>query len=277
MVTTISVIGPSRHRVQQAAERLRVLRPQWQVLEGAGPDVSPTAVLAAVGPWDGPAREVVSAVCSGQGQAFVLSDATAELPPGAESLSSIEDFPDVLEAQQLDQRRWNADAFRADAERADRVKIALRLSATRAAKAIAAEGIHSPAEWDHGLQEFNALLRRETLAQGVEFPSVEQAPPEYPSVASAITPVDIAIAGAAAGGAVAAGFAVGRAFGAPVVGLVLGLLVATGLGVGRIMMLRRGQAHAAATQRAAAFTQQANTITTAVIARINIPRITTEI
>lgn len=274
MVTTISVIGPAQQRVEDVVGQLRSRYPHWRVLAGAGPDANPTAVVAVVDQWDEPAREVITAVAAGQGCVLIFSDAELPSLPGALQINSLEDIPAALG---VDERAWNSDAFRADAERADRVKIAIRLGANRIAKELTAEGVYSPEQWEQSYQDFLQQLRQETLCHGVEFPSVDRHVPDYPEVASTIAPLDLAIAGAAAGGAVAAGFAIGRAFGAPLLGLILGGLVAVGLGVGRIIILRRTHADAAAEQRAAALTHQALALTTTVIARINLPRVHTTI
>ncbi|KAB3519986.1 hypothetical protein GC425_08735 [Corynebacterium sp. zg254] len=280
MQTSVSVIGPVQERLDEVADELRQIQPQWQVLVGAGPDARPTAVVAVVERWDAASCHVVGAVASGQGCVIVLtrddpelSDAEPPDLPGISFISTVEEIPAAVRTVAVSVREWSSDAYRADAERVDRVKIAIRLGANRSIQGLCDQGIGSSQEWDRAYWSFVEDLQAETLRQGVAFPSMELAPPECPRIPVEASWGRIALALATTCGAFAAPFGLGRALGQPMLGLLVGLVLAVIVAGIRLWMMHAQYAKAARQQRAVQLKQDLTALTAAMTSRVQIARV----
>lgn len=140
---TVSVIGPGSRRTARLAEKLGAAVPAGvRVVEGAGPENRPDVVVAAVGEPTGADIDVVRAVAQAMGVVVLFFDApTAPWPafPGQVQCHSVEDVCAWVERLCVNMAEWKSDAFRADAERADRVRIAVRLAAGRISRDLVGE------------------------------------------------------------------------------------------------------------------------------------------
>lgn len=97
-------------------------------------------------------------------------------PAVAASLAALRDTVDGL---WVDLARWSADARRADADRLDRVRIAVRLAAERLANELLVDapngprrGLSRPDDADELDQQFRSRLAVAVLEQGVEMPNL---------------------------------------------------------------------------------------------------------
>lgn len=205
-----SVIGPDSEQVKTVAARLQELSAsrsdpqgrQARIVVGAGPEQHPDAVIAAVGEPSPANIEVVRAVIQAMGAVILLgrrdsltgadgtppgsadrlSDRSAGMwpaIPGMRWAQSPEHALELAERSGVDLQRWRSEAHRADAERADRVRIAVRLKANRLAAELTEHGVSRDA-WQGLHERFVAELRVAVLEQGVLFPTVNMGVPPVP-------------------------------------------------------------------------------------------------
>ena len=276
---TVSIIGPDGARVQAVAEELEQLtRPvaapsrEFHILVGAGPDSRPDCVLAVAGDPTTESLRVVRAVIGAMGVVVLFTDAHGTpWPdiPGALRVSTVDEAVTVIRSLRVDMKQWYADAHRADAERLDRVRIAVRLTGGRLAKECLA---NQDAETAH--DEFITGLRRAVVRHGVQFPSVSLDSPELP--AGQISPVSrletwLPMAGAL--GAVAMGAGLGRTLGNVVAGLIVGVLIAAAVMLLRIKLQREHRARMHDGEVQQALQQRWMELVTQVVARLHIPRV----
>lgn len=171
---SVSVIGPDRSAVDAVAAGIRRCR----VLPGAGPGEGVDGVVAVVPALEGEDLEVVRAVRDSMGVCVVVTDAPdaddaargsssagagagiVVVPPGRP-----DELQDVVDGLWVDRARWLAEARRRDAERLERVRIAVRLAAQRAAAEL--HGLPAGPAADDA---FRARLRLAVLEQGAEAP-----------------------------------------------------------------------------------------------------------
>ncbi|RAV34326.1 hypothetical protein CWC39_03780, partial [Corynebacterium heidelbergense] len=135
------MIGPDAHLVENIAARLVRCR----ALAGGGPKDRPDGVVAVAPGWEESAGEIVSAAAGNQGGVLVYTPGEWPAGPGVHVCPVERDFLDEGDLEQLqgwvdelwvDRVAWQAGAARADVERAERVKIWVRLQAQRVASQI---------------------------------------------------------------------------------------------------------------------------------------------
>ena len=280
---TVSIIGPDGARVQAVAEELEQLtRPvaspsrEFHILVGAGPDARPDCVLAVAGEPNAENLRVVRAVIGAMGVVVLFVDAHgAPWPdiPGALRVSTVDEAVEVIRGLRVDIKQWFADAHRADAERLDRVRIAVRLAGGRLAKECLAE---QNAEDAHGA--FVTGLKHAVVRHGVRFPSVSLGAPDLPAgQVSRASRLETWLPMLGAFGAVAMGAGLGRALGNVVMGLVVGVLIAAVVMLLRIKLQREHSARLHDGEVQQALQQHWAELVTQVVARLHIPRVAEQI
>lgn len=307
---TVSIIGPDSARVTACAEKLRELvRPGTTVIVGAGPEARPDVVVAVVGDPTAEDVDIAQAVSESVGFVVLIVDATPRpWPhyPGWHSVESVEDAATLVNRACVDLTAWAGDAQRADAERLERVRMAIRLASHRISAELLGEVLgESPGEQAKardrqggagaGVSESEAeqlhhrfvqRLRVAVAEQGVCFPRVDtgspalSAAPHSPTAPhSSPPPTRERISGwalAAAGGlagAAGVGALTYRIISSALAAIVAALLVWCALVGVRLWLVR--SRHRAAQRRANA--QRLREVWIAlvadVISRLHIPRI----
>lgn len=295
--TVISVIGPDRGQVDTLIPALRARVPGYRFIAGAGPDAA-DGVLAVV-PGTESAGEIVGAVRDAMGGCVLYTGGGPVREPGVTVVGWTEDPADpadldrlsaVLRELWVDVPRWIADARRADADRGERVRVAVRLRAEQ----IASELLDPvPGQFMSGRETLDALflarLRCVVLGHGVEWPHVrlagdgedrdphdEDAPPtgargrdggaDIPRSTSTMMLV------AAVGAGLAAGAAVARMVG-PVPGVLVGAVVAVGTAAVRWRMLAGARRSREAARGAARLRRRWAVTVTDVVSRLRVPSV----
>lgn len=193
-MTVISVIGPDARAVEQVTAGVRTAagRPGRRFTAGAGPgeaDGVVAVVTSAVVTADD--MEVVRAVRDAMGVVVVYTQdgvgvadeaGVVHCTWGADGHAgrrSLVGLADVIDGMWVDMDRWEADARRADADRLDRVRIAVRLAADRIATELLGQDapgiggageVGEAGEADELDRLFRARLSVAVLEQGVEMP-----------------------------------------------------------------------------------------------------------
>lgn len=193
-MTVISVIGPDARAVEQVTAGVRTAagRPGRRFTAGAGPgeaDGVVAVVTSAVVTADD--MEVVRAVRDTMGVVVVYTQDGVDVADeagvvhctwgadGHAGRRSLVGLADVIDGMWVDMDRWEADARRADADRLDRVRIAVRLAADRIATELldqdapgigGAGEVGEVGEADELDRLFRARLSVAVLEQGVEMP-----------------------------------------------------------------------------------------------------------
>lgn len=148
MTKTVSIIGPDSARVTACAEKLRELvRPGTTVIVGAGPEARPDVVVAVVGDPTAEDVDIAQAVSESVGFVVLIVDATPRpWPhyPGWHSVESVEDAATLVNRACVDLTAWAGDAQRADAERLERVRMAIRLASHRISAELLGEVLGEP-------------------------------------------------------------------------------------------------------------------------------------
>lgn len=309
---TVSIIGPDSARVTACAEKLRELvRPGTTVIVGAGPEARPDVVVAVVGDPTAEDVDIAQAVSESVGFVVLIVDATPRpWPhyPGWHSVESVEDAATLVNRACVDLTAWAGDAQRADAERLERVRMAIRLASHRISAELLGEVLGEPpgeqakardrqggagagagvseSEAEQLHHRFVQRLRVAVAEQGVCFPRVDtgspalSAAPHSPTAPhSSPPPTRERISGwalAAAGGlagAAGVGALTYRIISSAVAAIVAALLVWCALVGVRLWLVR--SRHRAAQRRANA--QRLREVWIAlvadVISRLHIPRI----
>lgn len=271
---TIAVIGPDQRAAQTVASQLARCR----AIVGAGPQDNPDGVVAVVSAWTEADQKVVDAVSQAMGAVVLYRPrAVAEQQdrwqeqPGVYHCTSVGDVQEAVDTLFLNQRRWEADARRADLERADRVRVAVRLEMNKVASEMMGEGKHTDTHAAHS--EYVQRLRLAVLRQGVACPSISHDSVTTPPQQKRNRLVELGALAAGMIGGLAMGFALGRVLGHPGWGLVLGLLLAlVGAGV-RVGVVRANERQGQAARQAAALKEAWSALTTDVLSRVQIPRV----
>lgn len=289
-VKTVAVIGPDHARAQAVATQLMRCR----AVVGAGPQDNPDGVIAVVGECTERDYEVVNAVRQAMG-AVILYRVRApqdrpqhqpqdqEQPPptpwpeqvGVFHCTSVAEVQEAVDGLVLSRSRWTADARRADLERADRVRIAVRVEMNKVTQALIDDGAAEDPQAAH--EQFLRRLRAAVLRQGVAWPAVDtecdlEAAVQRRNVAGEFS----ALAAGLLGGLLA-GFALGRVLGQPLLGLAVGLLIAV-VGAGtRLFMVRSSHRAAEVAKRGAALRETWMGLVADVMSRVNIPRVADQI
>lgn len=313
-MNVVSVIGPDARLVERVTDGLRSTRgtvPR-RFVAGAGPGEA-DGVVAVVAPREVPGtdgtdgsgdRAVIHAVrqamgvvvvyCAGRaGRGDELLDDpgvilccwdgrdSAAGPTDAEPLAHLRSVTDGL---WVDSDQWSADARRADAERLDRVRIAVRLAADRFASelcgGVTAEGtVQSDEDMRQRDAAFRSRLTVAVLEQGVDMPHLDEAAPvggdrgsavvghggKDGLVARAVTTV------AAVGAGVAAGAALFRFVDSVVLAAVVGVVVAAGAAAVRWWTGRVARREREAAHRTAVLRRHWAATVTDVVARLSVP------
>jgi hypothetical protein len=339
MDTTVSVIGPDEATARDVAAALQGSggRPgggsggplRHRIVVGAGPDpVSPHpgrsfGVVAVVpAPCTAADARVVRAVVASVGGCVLYAESGGDDPaelaalvaePGvvtvrwhrdaatgaATDRAALAELRAVLDGMWVDVPRWLADARRADADRADRVRITVRLAAEDIATDLLDGARRDSGDGRGGTVDavdtaaldavFRSRLTVAVLEQGVEMPHLT-APEDTPDTAedrestAATATTDPAVttrpdrsalalsALAAGGAALAAGAAAGRVAGAAV-GTVVALAVAA-----LVLVIRWRTLVAASRTRGreaalVALRRRWTTTVTDVVARLQVPSV----
>lgn len=211
-------------------------------------------------------------------------------PAAAASLAALRDTVDGL---WVDLARWSADARRADADRLDRVRIAVRLAAERLANELlvdAANGPHRglsrPDDADELDQQFRSRLAVAVLEQGVEMPNLGMSGRDIGSGGrresgdtgavdtpqhQATTAATAVTAATALGAGAAAAAAVTRLTGSVVLAAVVALPVSAATFLARWWSQRSNRRTQAASRQAADLRRHWAATVTDVVSRIQIP------
>lgn len=271
----VSVIGPDAAQVRQVAQQLQRCKP----LVGAGPQDQPDGVVAVVHGWSAEDQQVVEAVAQAMGMAIILTQ--GEWPPqvGVLVCSDVSAVQRAIDEAVLDRERWAGDARRADVDRADQVRVAVRLEVHQ----VASDLLQGSEAMPERHEMFVRHLRRAVLRQGVPWPVVPVAEaPDMPSARrmlgmdDAAMHVALTVLASCAGG-VAVAVACARLFGNPAVGILIGVLVAVAGAMGRWWLARQKLADARRAQEAAVLKEAWTALTADVLARIRIPRVAEEV
>lgn len=189
----VSVISPKTELVGPCAQAIRrALRTPWVCLESAGPEARPSVVVAVLQDHDAaasggsslsdPDREVLEAVARATGLVVVLGVAAAgdagaagvAVPAGCFPVPSAAAAAELLDSWFLDRDQWRADAYRADMERLERVRNAVRLEGGRIIDELAGAGLpRAGHNVDAVTTIFAAHLRVLVAEQAVACPPVE--------------------------------------------------------------------------------------------------------
>lgn len=313
--TVVSVIGPDRAQATAVAEALGHRVPGRRFVVGAGPGDA-DGVIAVTGAVPGPrgsgtgdggqdgtgtdhgARDtaVVRAVRDATG-GCVLYTAGPGLPTdepgvtvvrwsgGPEALTAPENLDrlvDVVRSLWVDVPRWLSDIRRADADRIDRVRVAVRLCAERDAADLLdpASGGPGPGVPDgrrHLTALFHARLRCAVLEQGVEWPRVPGPDPAEvgdpgPGADDGDRSRVLLLVAASLGAGLAAALGVTRLAG-PVAGGAAGLVVALVLGLVRWRMLVTARRERDRARWAVRLRREWSAVATEVVARLRVPAV----
>lgn len=287
--TVVSVIGPERDKVAAVAAALQERVPGRRFVAGAGPDTAGGVIAVTAGEEDEDAA-IVRAVRDAMGGCVVytggeLTALSAE--PGvtvvpwdgdAADRRNIDRLAAAVTDRWIDVPRWVSDARRADADRIDRVRVAVRLTAERHASDLLEPGGQADAATSDGRGLLDALfrarLRCTVLEHGVEWPHLPESP--TPAGASPVPGGDrqreLLVLVASCGAGLAAAVAVGRLAG-PLIGVFVGVIVAVTLALVRRRMLagtRRERDRAAG---AAQLRRQWGAVATEVVSRLRVPTV----
>lgn len=195
--TVLSVIGPVEGQVQEVVSGLRARLPGHRILGGVGPDIADGVVAVATA--DKEDADILLAVRNAMGGCIFYTDSgtseaesvvglrqepgitTVQWQAGVSSTMDLDRLADVVESLWVDIPRWVSDARRADADRIDRVRVAIRLTAERyATELLGLELLGSDAATPSGravLSElFRARVRCLVLEHGVEWPHLAEMP-----------------------------------------------------------------------------------------------------
>lgn len=283
---TVAVIGPDQRHAHAVATQLMRCR----AVVGAGPQDHPDGVIAVVGEHTQRDQEVVDAVIQAMGAVILYRprsrDAAAQtedngLAPswpeqvGVFHCTSVAEVQEAVDGLVLSRSRWAADARRADVERADRVRIAVRVEMNRVASNLLEGGAADDPQTAH--EQFLRRLRAALLRQGVAWPAVDTERDLGPGRVARNSLGEAGALAAGVLGGLAAGFAVGRMLGEPLWGVLMGLLVAVvGAGV-RLAMVRNGQRASEAAKRSAALRETWMGLVADVMSRVQIPRVADQV
>lgn len=167
----VSVIGPDRMSVDRLSATVRGCR----VRPGAGPGEGVDGVVAVVPRLGEEELEVVRAVRDAMGVCVVAvtgDDAASPPPPPPAEPGVVVCTPATVNAVVgelwVDRGRWVADARRADADRLERVRIAVRIDGERACRDVARAWVEGRCADPDAVMA--AALRRTVLAHGVAVP-----------------------------------------------------------------------------------------------------------
>lgn len=272
---TIAVIGPDEAEAKKVAEQLTGVR----AVPGAGPGKDIDGVVAVAGDPTEEAVEIVQAVARNIGVVAVLSDHRWPNIPGVHVLSSqdVAGLQRLIDRLYVDTKQWELAARRADQQRLEQARVAIRLRMQRFIReGCSVADLGEPGSGGRELvhRRFLAELRVAVLSQGILCPPVDTAlPPAAKPVEVPGRAAQLATLAAGVLGVVGLLFAVGRLAGYPWLGLSLGLLAAVALGWFRLSAQQRAIDQA---QREADFRmlQEAwGAQVTETITRMNIPRV----
>ncbi|WP_297009322.1 hypothetical protein [uncultured Corynebacterium sp.] len=206
---------------------------------------------------------------------------------------SLDRLVDVVVDHWIDVPRWVSDARRADVDRVDRVRVAVRLTAERhAADLLEHPGgvVAGDAATAAGRSRLDALfrarLRCTVLEHGVEWPHLSTGPTSGgASAATAPSPVlplplssggdrqrELLVLMASCGAGLAAAVAAGRLAG-PVVGVLVGLVVAVTLALVRRRMLTGARRERDRAAGAAHLRRRWGAVATEVVSRLRVPTV----
>ncbi|MGO1950297.1 MAG: hypothetical protein ACTH1D_11735 [Mycobacteriaceae bacterium] len=295
-MAVVSVVGPDAAVVEQVASGLRGggQGGPHRFVAGAGPGEADGVVAVVAGDGGGEDAGVVRAVRDAMGVCVLYTGGSPVIDePGVVVCrwsgtvgSGIDALRDTLQGMWVDVGRWTSDARRADADRLDRVRIAVRLAAERIATELLGGSPGSGVEVGPGDAAvldagFRARISVAVLEQGVEMPHLPvadvsaidpagQSPAPSPAggrQAGAVT----AMASVGAGLAVTA--AVARMAGSPVLGAAVGVPVAAGTFAARWWTQRSARRTQDASRRAAALRRHWAATVTEVVARLDVPAV----
>ena len=305
--TVVSVIGPERDKVAAVAAALQERVPGRRFVVGAGPDTAGGVIAVTPGTEDkdGEDAAIVRAVRDAMGGCVVyiggeLTALSAE--PGvtvvpwdgdAADRRNIDRLAAAVTDRWIDVPRWVSDARRADVDRVDRVRVAVRLTAERhAADLLEHPGgvVAGDAATATGRSRLDALfrarLRCTVLEHGVEWPHLSTGPTSGgASAATAPSPVlplplssggdrqrELLVLMASCGAGLAAAVAAGRLAG-PVVGVLVGLVVAVTLALVRRRMLTGARRERDRAAGAAHLRRRWGAVATEVVSRLRVPTV----
>ncbi len=279
---SIAVVGPDQDLAAQIASKLNSQgSPSFRAIAGATPADNPDGVIAVVGAPTEADRDVVGAIRASQGTVVIYS--THRWPdqpgviacrvPGAltdpEALARLQDLAGEL---WLDRRQWHSDVHRADADRRERVAIAVRLVAQRVSSELMELPDSVPAAELHAA--FLTQLRLAVLRQGVEFPHVDEEMhvSERKPTATFDPVLALTVAASLAGG-MALGLGVGRATGVTPLGIAVGLAFAVTLAGLRLVATQRNNRRAHVERERRALREEWAALVTEVATRMSVPRV----
>ncbi|HEY4599279.1 MAG TPA: hypothetical protein VIG58_07590, partial [Corynebacterium sp.] len=126
---TIAVIGPDEAEAKKLAEQLTGVR----AVPGAGPGKDIDGVVAVAGEPTVEAVEIVQAVARNIGVVAVLSDQRWPNIPGVHVLGSrdVAGLQRLIDRLYVDTKQWEMAARRADQERLEQARVAIRLRMQR--------------------------------------------------------------------------------------------------------------------------------------------------
>lgn len=295
--TVVSVIGPERDEVAAVAAALQERVPGRRFVIGAGPDTAGgvIAVTAGKDSKDSKDTAIVRAVRDAMGGCVVYSggDPASLTPlstePGvtvvpwdgdAADRRNIDRLAEVVMDRWIDVPRWVSDARRADADRIDRVRVAVRLTAERHASDLLETGM--PVSGDAATSDgrgrldalFRARLRCTVLEHGVEWPHLPESP--APTGVSPVSGGDrqreLLVLVASCGAGLAAAVAVGRLAG-PLVGVLVGVVIAVALALVRRRMLAGARRERDRAAGVAQLRRQWGAVATEVVSRLRVPTV----
>jgi hypothetical protein len=320
MDTTVSVIGPDQAVAERVAAALREVpgASRHRIVVGAGPGAATGKQGAGFGvvavvpsPCTAEDARVVRAVRSAVGGCVLYAEGagdggedrehgelsalvaepgvvTVRWPSGGVSdAAAVADLRTVLDGMWVDVPHWIADARRADADRADRVRIAVRLAADGTAEELL-DGIRGQYGRSTTVPDtatldaaFRARLTVAVLEQGVEMPNL--ADPAGPDVSGPGTGVPrpdrsalVLSAVAAAGAALAAGAGAARVIGGSggaVAGAVVAVTVAALVLTVRWRTLVAASRQRAAEEAARGIRRRWTATVADVVARLRVPSV----
>ncbi|MEY8565624.1 hypothetical protein AALF15_03505 [Corynebacteriaceae bacterium 7-707] len=296
-MTVISVIGPDARAVEQVTAGVRTSagRPGRRFAAGAGPGEADGVVAVVTSPEvTAEDMEVVRAVRDAMGVVVVytrdgpdggaLADETGVVhctwgDDGYAGRTSLAGLAEVLDGMWVDLGRWAADARRADADRLDRVRIAVRLAADRTATELldnaGTGGTVDAVELDRA---FRARLTVAVLEQGVEMPhlapadvSEEEGTPATASGPPRGLAPRVVTATAAVGAGAAAAAGVVRLTDSVAAGVAVGVVVTVATAAARWWAGRTARREQAAARLAASLRRRWAVTVTDVVARLSVP------
>lgn len=298
----ISVIGPHREEVEAVAGALRDRVPAYRIVVDAGPDVADgvIAVAGSVSSTDGPDAAIVRAVRDAMGGCILYTGDAGDLAdePGVTVVTwgavtgrtDLGHLADVVASRWIDVPRWLSDIRRADADRIDRVRVAVRLTAEKHAGDLLepGAGVHAGACPGDAAEAagrarldalFRARLRCTVLEHGVEWPHLPEPVEPAGLGGERRDPADPArrqrallLVAASLGAGFAAAVGVGRLAG-PSAGIVAGLVVAVLLALVRHRMLAGARREQERARGAARLRREWAAVATEVVSRLRIPSV----